>query len=73
MVTPGLLKYTRQNKSVNEISKQVADIQNLAKKGMMNGTPIRAKDISKGRAKIGNQRTLEMWNKILGVNNEKRK
>ncbi|QXF34504.1 hypothetical protein CE143_16100 [Photorhabdus luminescens] len=55
------------NQSVNEISKQVADIQNLAKKGMMNGTPIRAKDISKGKTKIGNQRALEMWNKILGV------
>ncbi len=55
------------NQSVNEISKQVADIQNLAKKGIMNGTPIRAKDISKGKAKIGNQRALEMWNKILGV------
>ncbi len=55
------------NQSVNEISKQVADIQNLAKKGMMNGTPIRAKDISKGKAQIGNQRALEMWNKILGV------
>ncbi|MFD0707158.1 HNH endonuclease [Photorhabdus akhurstii] len=27
------------NQSVNEISKQVTDIQNLAKKGMMNGTP----------------------------------
>ncbi|QXF34502.1 hypothetical protein CE143_16090 [Photorhabdus luminescens] len=48
------------NQSVNEISKQVADIQSLAKKGMMNGTPIRAKDNSKGKSKIGNQRTLEM-------------
>ncbi|MFD0708816.1 hypothetical protein C6H64_14560 [Photorhabdus luminescens] len=55
------------NQSVNKISKQVADIQNLAKKGMMNGTSISTKDSSKRKAKIGNQRALEMWNKILGV------
>ncbi|MEQ1963126.1 AHH domain-containing protein [Xenorhabdus khoisanae] len=55
------------NQSVAGISKQVADIQNLAKKGMMNGTPIRAKDIWKGKSKIGNQIALDMWNKILGV------
>ncbi len=55
------------NQSVTEISKQVANIQNLAKKGMMNGTPIRAKDIWKGKSKIGNKIALDMWNKILGV------
>ncbi|RAX07016.1 AHH domain-containing protein [Photorhabdus bodei] len=55
------------NQSVNEISKQVANIQNLAKKGMMNETPIRAKNTSKGKTKIGSQRALEMWNKTLGV------
>ncbi|OTA15308.1 hypothetical protein Xbed_03598 [Xenorhabdus beddingii] len=53
--------------SKDAIAKQVADIQNTAKKAMTNGTPIRAKDIRKGKSKLGNERALEMWNKILGV------
>ncbi|MGJ0639003.1 AHH domain-containing protein [Xenorhabdus bovienii] len=53
--------------SKDAIAKQVADIQDMAKKGMMNGTPIRAKDIWKGKSKVGNERALKMWNKILGV------
>ena len=53
------------NQSADAIAKQVANIQKTAQKGMMNGTPIRALDLAKNNSILGNQRALEIWNKIL--------
>ncbi|MDE1492606.1 AHH domain-containing protein [Xenorhabdus bovienii] len=50
---------------VDAIAKQVADIQIKAKKAMMNGLPIRAKDIVNGDSKLGNKRAFELWDKVF--------
>ncbi|WP_086108656.1 hypothetical protein [Xenorhabdus vietnamensis] len=52
------------NQPTNVIEKQVADIKNKAKKAMMNGVPIRSKDIAKN-PEIGKQRAFELWDKIF--------
>ncbi|WP_415668749.1 AHH domain-containing protein, partial [Xenorhabdus nematophila] len=58
--------------SKEAISKQVANIQDIAKKGMMDGNIIRSKDMyntkifGKDVNQIGRQRVFERWSKILG-------
>ncbi|MBS9439967.1 hypothetical protein EAE91_23325 [Photorhabdus noenieputensis] len=52
------------NQPTNVVAKQVADIQNKAKKAMMNGMPIRSKDIAKN-PDIGKQRAFELWDNIF--------
>lgn len=59
----------RQSKDA--ISKQVSEIQNAATKGMMNGVPIRSKDmwnadiLGKDIGKVGRQRVFDLWTDIL--------
>ncbi|WP_187655743.1 hypothetical protein [Xenorhabdus sp. PB62.4] len=45
------------NQPTNVITKQVSDIQNKAKKAMMNGMSIRSKDIAMN-PEIGKQRAF---------------
>ncbi|CDH07160.1 putative Rhs family protein [Xenorhabdus bovienii str. oregonense] len=58
--------------SKEAISKQVASIQDIAKKGMMDGNIIRSKDMyntkifGKDVNQIGRQRVFNLWSKILG-------
>ncbi|CDL81102.1 RHS family protein [Xenorhabdus miraniensis] len=58
--------------SKEAISKQVANIQDIAKKGMMDGNIIRSKDMyntkifGKDVNQIGRKRVFERWSKILG-------
>ena len=43
----------------------VSNIQNLARKGLENGMPIRPLDLSKYGGAIGNAKAFELWSKIL--------
>ncbi|WP_264484595.1 AHH domain-containing protein [Proteus sp. NMG38-2] len=60
----------KQSKEV--ISQQVANIQDIAKKGIMDGNIIRSKDMyntkifGKDVSQIGRQRVFACWSKILG-------
>lgn len=60
----------KQSKEV--ISQQVANIQDIAKKGIMDGNIIRSKDMyntkifGKDVSQIGRQRVFNCWSKILG-------
>ncbi|MGA7508618.1 MAG: AHH domain-containing protein, partial [Erwinia billingiae] len=53
------------NQSVDVLKKQVSALQNVAKRGMMDGMPIRASELARDDSVLGNQRALDMWNKIL--------
>ncbi|MFQ2229762.1 AHH domain-containing protein [Aeromonas hydrophila] len=54
------------------ILKQINKIQCTAKQGLMNGSPIRSKDMwnadifGKDVGQVGRQRVLDLWDKILG-------
>ncbi|MEI7252153.1 AHH domain-containing protein, partial [Pectobacterium versatile] len=67
----GALDRIDLNQSVSSISKQVTQIQNAAKKGMMDGMPIRSKDMwnadifGKDIGQVGRQRVFELWQNIL--------
>ncbi|WP_206778742.1 hypothetical protein, partial [Erwinia billingiae] len=57
--------------SVNDISKQVSTIQATASRGMMDGVPIRSKDMYNadifGRdvGQVGRQRVYNLWSDIF--------
>ncbi|PEH84266.1 AHH domain-containing protein [Burkholderia gladioli] len=53
------------NQSNSEIAKQVADIQNVAKKGMQDGYPIRPLDMDPAGGQAGNSRVYNMWSGIF--------
>ncbi|WP_136485613.1 AHH domain-containing protein [Vibrio sp. H11] len=54
------------NRSVEDIKRQVANIQSVAKQEMQNGLPIRSKDLSRNGGEEGNQVALKLWNNVLG-------
>ena len=53
------------NGTADDIAKEVSNIQNLARKGLENGMPIRPLDLSKYGGAIGNAKAFELWSKIL--------
>lgn len=53
------------NQPIDALKSQVSDLQNIARSGMQNGTPIRASDLARDNSVLGNQRALKMWNEIF--------
>ena len=47
------------------ITKQVSQIQEMARKGLSNGMPIRALDLHPAGDILGNNRAYQLWSKIL--------
>ncbi|WP_424409878.1 AHH domain-containing protein [Pasteurella sp. PK-2025] len=48
-----------------DIAKQVSQIQEMARKGLSNGMPIRALDLHPSGGILGNNRAYQLWSKIL--------
>ncbi|ATY92720.1 hypothetical protein EXT73_19460 [Pectobacterium atrosepticum] len=54
------------NQSASSISKQVSDIQNIARGGLRNGIPIRPLDMDKAGGALGNSKVNALWNNVFG-------
>jgi hypothetical protein len=53
------------NQSNLDIMRQVAKIQDVARKGLMNGNPVRALDMHPNGGSLGNRRVHDLWSKIF--------